>query len=67
MFTLVAREDGDSGRWFAELYFPEVLGAPIGRTPPIFEGMEQALAGGLRAMRKGLEQAGELNGAPDFE
>jgi hypothetical protein len=67
IFKLIGREDGASGMWFAELYLPEVLGAPIARTRPIFNGMEQALAGGLRAMSKGLRRAGNLNGAPDFE
>jgi hypothetical protein len=67
IFKLVARTDGDSRKWFAELYIPEILGAPIARTRPIFDGMEQALVGGLRAMRKGLEQAGGLNGVPDFQ
>jgi len=67
IFKLVAQEDGDSGKWFAELYLPEILGGPIARTRPIFNSMEQALGGGLRAMRKGLEQAGGLDGVPDFE
>ena len=67
IFKLVAQEDGDSGKWFAELYLPEILGPPIARTRAIFNGMEQALGGGLRAMRKGLEQAGGLDGVPDFE
>ena len=62
-FKVQARQDKASGKWFAELYYPEVLSAPIARTRPIFDGMEQALAGALRAMRKGLEQAGALNGA----
>ena len=67
VFKVEARRDGASGMWFVELYYPEVLSAPIARTRPIFNGMEQALAGSLRAMRRGLEQAGGLNGVPDFE
>ena len=63
IFKLVARQDEPSGKWLAELYLPEVMvGAPVARTRPIFNGIKQALAGGLRSMRKGLEEAQGLNG-----
>ena len=65
VFKLEARQDEASGKWFAELYYPELLGAPVARTRTIFDSEEQALAGALRAMCNGMQQA-EVNGTTEL-
>ncbi len=55
-FKVEAAKDDASGKWLAELYYPEAMATPFSRSRPIFNSREEALAAAVRAMRRAMEQ-----------